>query len=962
MAIQGTVTLTGPIAPTTTGDTYPVFDAIYGLDGLRNVETITDRNAIPNDRRRAGMLVGVSGLSGTEYYTLLDSPWNGTSSDWKKFSSGNSVTGFTFNQSNYDLSIGIADATGYTQSLAILASDITITGGTYNSSNGVVTLTNSSGGTFDISGFTSGYTDTKVTGGTYSNGTLTINQTDGSAPQITGLTQYTANNGISQAGTTNINFQLGGPLIQNTTITSSGNLLSITGSGSTGTLGSNHNLYVYNDTSATNSTAIYANSLNGTGINGFGGLGGIYGYSSAGYGVKAQGTAGTALFANSISGAAAEFQIFNSPNNTVKPILSLSRYCTNTSSGDTGLGSSIDFNITDNGNNAQTALRLITKWENAIRSDRTSKFEIHTTLSATTAKKLSIEGSGQLVLDKYGVATFAGSPSYLLGVNATGGTLEFTGSTNRIPFFDYTGKITTSSEFTYQQGGTPNNISATLVLPSSTSAISFGGGRVVVSSQGVPNGLNLELAAGQGALNTPSQNPDVSKKFEFKNKSFNTLLSMGHYDSPTSYPNTKFKTSTGYVLFSAPYTQFGGQVIVNANSAGGGGNNGVPNPIRAFWGTAGAGFDVRGITYTEANSTVTPANRSDIVANSFQTPTFSASTTIVTGLQTYATTSNSLMFYSASTAGAIQSYTINDPILDTFKNGGLFTLPSLGTSPVGTTSYLNETLSATSTGYFGVSYSQIVVQTGATIAGFFTGITTGTTTYYTGVTTAVTYDSLSNVYIAGAPSKGTNVSGNTYAFKVNSGDVYLGGRTFMSPKVDQYGYVTIPSYRPDLGLSLSVSGSTHNETSTTDVFDLRSSVTIGRPKIYSNNAIKLYNLSTVYIENAPDAIGSASINANAFALKIASGDTYFGGGLFVPAAAGTGFAGKVTLPGGATNRILVNNPNAAANSLIFLSHQTSSGVLGHLYVETLLPGSFYIRSNSSTDLSDVVYMIVNTDT
>lgn len=56
-----------------------------------------------------------------------------------------------------------------------------ITGGTYNSTTGVVTLYTSSGGSFDISGFTTGYTDVSVTGFTYDNvNTFVITETDGS--------------------------------------------------------------------------------------------------------------------------------------------------------------------------------------------------------------------------------------------------------------------------------------------------------------------------------------------------------------------------------------------------------------------------------------------------------------------------------------------------------------------------------------------------------------------------------------------------------------------------------------------------------------------------------------------------------------------------------------------------------------------------------------------------------------
>jgi hypothetical protein len=69
------------------------------------------------------------------------------------------VSGMTFNSGNYDLTINRNDGTSFTESLAILASDMVVTGGTYNINTGVVTFTNNSGSTFNVSGFTSGMTD-----------------------------------------------------------------------------------------------------------------------------------------------------------------------------------------------------------------------------------------------------------------------------------------------------------------------------------------------------------------------------------------------------------------------------------------------------------------------------------------------------------------------------------------------------------------------------------------------------------------------------------------------------------------------------------------------------------------------------------------------------------------------------------------------------------------------------------
>ena len=85
-SFSGGVEVTGFISPTDPLDTYPVIDPLYGVDGLRNVNLLSDLNNIPELRRRAGMVVGVSG--GTTYYKLNNSPWNYTISDWSIFSSG----------------------------------------------------------------------------------------------------------------------------------------------------------------------------------------------------------------------------------------------------------------------------------------------------------------------------------------------------------------------------------------------------------------------------------------------------------------------------------------------------------------------------------------------------------------------------------------------------------------------------------------------------------------------------------------------------------------------------------------------------------------------------------------------------------------------------------------------------------------------------------------------------------
>jgi hypothetical protein len=80
MSIFGSVQITGFIAPTYSGDTYATHDAYFGRDGLRNVDVESELDGITDLRRRAGMIVGVSG--GTAHYRLLPAPWSFTFNDW----------------------------------------------------------------------------------------------------------------------------------------------------------------------------------------------------------------------------------------------------------------------------------------------------------------------------------------------------------------------------------------------------------------------------------------------------------------------------------------------------------------------------------------------------------------------------------------------------------------------------------------------------------------------------------------------------------------------------------------------------------------------------------------------------------------------------------------------------------------------------------------------------------------
>jgi hypothetical protein len=75
-ALQGTI-LASRIVPSDSLDTYATHDEKYGRGGYRSVDTLEDRDTIPEPRRKEGMKVYVVSID-TEYYLkggILNSNW-----------------------------------------------------------------------------------------------------------------------------------------------------------------------------------------------------------------------------------------------------------------------------------------------------------------------------------------------------------------------------------------------------------------------------------------------------------------------------------------------------------------------------------------------------------------------------------------------------------------------------------------------------------------------------------------------------------------------------------------------------------------------------------------------------------------------------------------------------------------------------------------------------------------------
>lgn len=235
---NGFVTITG-LTTTFTGNTSG--DCITDLF-VTNVNSCSPLHIQPNNLgdvyigENGGVNVGigttfpsekleVSGKTKTTNFQMTNNANNGYiltsdgsgNASWNPLTSvsgysDNYVTGFTFNTGTYDLTIlqnnGLPSLT---QNLGILAGDITVTGGTYNPNDGVATFYNNIGGSFQVSGFLTGFTDIYLTSGSFNpnNGDLTLTRTDNVNVVVTGVTDYYVTGGTYSNGTLTLERQNG---------------------------------------------------------------------------------------------------------------------------------------------------------------------------------------------------------------------------------------------------------------------------------------------------------------------------------------------------------------------------------------------------------------------------------------------------------------------------------------------------------------------------------------------------------------------------------------------------------------------------------------------------------------------------------------------------------------------------------------------------------------------------------
>lgn len=287
---------------------------------------------------------------------------------------------------------------------------------TSNATSHTATLSNSGGSTQFVEG-----TDIALTtSGTGLNGIVTL------------ATTITAINGLNRNAN---DIKLGGALVENTTISGSTSFATFF----TGSYGTGVNNGVINITqSGTGGAAIYAvnngsggNAINaiasstGTAISGTSTVGqAISGGASSGIGIYGTATSGTGVQSAVTSGIPAYFSADPSSTSTNTPLLQLQRTTSGTPAN--GISGSIDFIVETSSSISNISNQFISKWTTVDNSTRVSQAIITGVNNAVTADLLTISGNGATRLNKYGVGTFTGTPTYDIKSDASGNLIEVT--------------------------------------------------------------------------------------------------------------------------------------------------------------------------------------------------------------------------------------------------------------------------------------------------------------------------------------------------------------------------------------------------------------------------------------------------------------------------------------------------------------------------------------------------------
>ena len=280
--------------------------------------------------------------------------------------------------------------------------------------------------------------------------------------RLASVTSITANNGLTK--TVN-NIQLGGPLVQNTTLTNSTFALNINSTTVPAlalqrTSASGFTLDV--NPAATTAQAISAKSIAAGSLTPVVEVVCQSVLTTGSQAIKAYGAHNTENSGSPISAVPAVY--IESASSTAKGATnSVALRVGNTLNGTVGSGIAIEFGNTTLAatNQATITNRIISKTSNNTNETQmASTFVIQGKPSLTTnpVDQLTLKSTGQLQLNKYGIETFTGIPTYNLSTTALGNVIETTA-----------GLFGTA----FRASGTP--VSIPIVTPSLTNSEIFNG-------------------------------------------------------------------------------------------------------------------------------------------------------------------------------------------------------------------------------------------------------------------------------------------------------------------------------------------------------------------------------------------------------------------------------------------------------------------------------------------------------
>jgi len=230
---------------------------------------------------------------------------------------------------------------------------------------------------------------------------------------------YTVNNGLTESPANN--FQLGGTLIQNTTINNPNFNFLITGSRA----GFLPILNVVNTNNvgikgeSTNYIGVWGTSVNNVGVTGEGGLIGVYGAGNVNGAIGVQGYGINQIGIYATRGE-------NVTNNLTRKVQSSDVNWIGAGNVANGFGLYYEHLASAQGMSSVLLGTDEYKWTNSVYANRTSQYEKYLVNNGITSIVMAQNGNGQLQLPKYGIGTFTGIVVKALGVDSSGNVIEFT--------------------------------------------------------------------------------------------------------------------------------------------------------------------------------------------------------------------------------------------------------------------------------------------------------------------------------------------------------------------------------------------------------------------------------------------------------------------------------------------------------------------------------------------------------